>query len=177
MIVAIFIPLKINRTQTNVGWSTFIFGAPCNDLIKLQHQYLQHKNKKRSGTNWFSNVIKIIWDLQFNLWIHRNTFIHHNNNSIHPSDEDKINKCIQREYNIGILRMDRIYTGLFSIPYNTLLNKNDNYKLQWLHTIWEARDRYTYEYELDPWEKDITVEKYIKIKLTTNKRKWETIYC
>ena len=72
--------------------------------------------------------------------------------------------------------MDKIYHGLFSYPLRNLLAKNDNYKLQWLHSIWEARDRYTYEYDLEPWQKDTIIEQHIRVKLKFKKRKWAHLH-
>ena len=162
--------------QNHIGWETFLFGAPCNQLIYLQEQHLQAHNRKTSGAKWFSHIINFLWDIQHDLWLHRNSFIHNSTSSIHTLDKTKLNLCIQREYNIGILRMDKTYSGLFSIPITRLLSKNDNYKLQWLHSIWEARDRYTYEYELDPWNKDTTIEHHISIRLQINNKKWAHLH-
>ena len=164
------------NTQNNIGWNTFLFGAPCNSLINLQAQHLKLHTKKTSGVIWFSNVIKILWDTKFDLWVHRNHFIHNTTSCLHILDKHHLHQCIQREYNIGILRMDKIYHGLFSSPLCNLLDKNDNYKLQWLHSIWEARDRYTYEHDLEPWQKDTIIEQHIRVKLKFKKRKWAHLH-
>ena len=164
------------NTQNHIGWSTFLFGAPCDSLIKLQDQHLKMNNKKTSGLTWFSHVIKILWDVKFEMWLHRNTFIHNTTSCLHILNKDRLHHCIQREYNIGILRMDKTYQALFSYPIRSLLAKNDNFKLQWLHSIWEARDRYTHEFELEPWNKDTIIDQYIKVKLQSKKRKWFHIH-
>jgi len=65
-----------------------------------------------------------------------------------------IHRTLRREFMIGNDGLDATYNGFFAGTMAALLRKDDVTKLQWLHSVWIARDAYREANGMEPWERD-----------------------
>ena len=74
------------------------------------------------------------------MWDHRNKFLHDRNHSFHPKEIDDMNKEIESEFQKGSDHLPKSYSRLFPDDMQHILDKTSIIKLNWLVTIWTARE-------------------------------------
>jgi hypothetical protein len=65
------------RAQDALGWESFLFGFWSNHWESIQQAHLILLNSKVSLKRWSTSIIIKLWDVAWDLWDHRNTYIHH----------------------------------------------------------------------------------------------------
>ena len=73
---------------------------------------------------------------------------------MHQYELEAVDHCLQYEFMLGRDGLPENYASLFRGSTTTLLAKTTVNKLQWLHSIWEARDKLRRDEGLDPWTRD-----------------------
>ena len=74
------------------------------------------------------------------MWDHRNKFLHDRNKSFHPAVINDIIKEINYEWSRGIDTLSPNYKFLFFGSLQHILDKPRTGKLNWLVTVWTARE-------------------------------------
>ena len=109
-----------------------------------------------------SKILRKVWTLQHNMWVHRNSFVHKGKVSIHQREEDAIRRVVREEFIIGRNGLSAEYSQLFQGEREHLVNQNGNVLRQWLANVWAGRDRLRREQGLDPWHKNSLAMAFIK---------------
>jgi hypothetical protein len=58
--------------QTEIGWKHFFGGRLHQQWRVLQDRYFHRLSIRRSGKRWSGAIIKILWDIAWDLWEHQN---------------------------------------------------------------------------------------------------------
>jgi hypothetical protein len=126
--------------QRQLGWKSFIEGYWSQEWQICQAQYLSHINSQKSSLLWISRVQRRIWMIAWNLWEHRNRFLHNEGRTIHSFETKALDKEIQSEWETGLGQLDPSYNYLFNGNLHTCLNDTIHKKLMWIISVWSARD-------------------------------------
>ena len=105
------------------------------------------------------------------MWEHRNKFAHATPNSIHDYEAQAVRQAIHYEYLIGRNGLAPCYSGLFRGSVHTLVQKDSTSQLQWLDSVWKARDRLRHEEGLDLWDRDPVASAFVQRDRLRRKRK------
>ena len=162
--------------QDEIGWQDFLFGLVNTDLVQLQNQHLQASGLQKTGATWFSNLVRLLWDLQKKLWDHRNSILHASARTVHESELQAINAAVRWELLVGRNGLSSEYNRFFSVEIDRLIRTDALAKQQWLSTVWFARDRLRFEQGLTPWEKDPTAASFLKRARARRKRNREMTF-
>ena len=157
--------------QAIIGWDNFCFGVVSHKLRSLQHDHLQGLGRKSSGVVWMSKLLRKLWNLQHEMWVHRNKSIYKGTGSVHEYERQAVTQVVHYEFMIGRNRLGPTYLGLFQGSVHNLLKKDNTSLLLWLESVWLARDRLRDEEGLDPWDRDPVAATFVQRSKLRRKRK------
>ena len=125
--------------QTDLGWGQMLRGRVSSQWGQAFVKETKSSKPKEAQRRWTSRLIKLLWDLAFQLWINRNGILHG------PTVEE------QQEIRQGLLhtRIEEAYQlfandssivaaaaqHLFDQPMEVLLRRQRQYKLCWLRSV------------------------------------------
>ena len=108
---------------------------------------------KKLGKSLFKNVINFFifrvkqifktrkkWRIAWLLWMHRNTHLHQLRHSVHPQQEEHLNDEIIHEHTLGLNGLSPEYQSMFNTPINSILKRSIHHKINWIFSIWTARE-------------------------------------
>ena len=153
--------VELITDMDQLGWRNLLFGLVPRSWTTAQQIHLASLNKKTLGENWMSQFVRQLWKLQKDLWLDRNKHLHNNGKSIHEYEMEQVNKEITREFAVGRAGLSADFSGTFSGQAKRILDKDDISKLQWLASVWHARDMRRTELGLGPWPRDVTAANFI----------------
>ena len=90
---------------------------------------------------------------------------------MHQHELDAVDHALRYEYAVGQDGLPQVYGGLFRIPIAHLLRKTLPSKLQWLDSVWSARDTIRRSLHLDPWPRDQLAAAFLVRSRLRRKRK------
>ena len=64
------------QTQLLIGWDTFLFGIVADQLIHCQQLHYKSSNSRKLGTRWGVQLVSKLWNIIYQLWMHRNNCLH-----------------------------------------------------------------------------------------------------
>ena len=73
---------------------------------------------------------------------------------MHQHELEAVEYALRYEYAVGRGGLPHMYSGLFSPSISRILEKTVASKLQWLDSVWSARDFLRQSQQLDPWPRD-----------------------
>lgn len=127
--------------QDEIGWRGALDGFLSNKWREAQHQYLHSIKSRRKSLYWMSRVQRLIWELVFAMWNHRNNHLHGDNDKLHQVELRALDQETQNEWNAGLNGLNRRdYGNLFKGSLQQRLDANINDKRMWLATVWMARE-------------------------------------
>jgi hypothetical protein len=100
--------------QCRIGWGSFIEGYWALEWQQCQSVYLIHINSRKSSLLWISRVQRRIWLMAWNMWEHRNNFLHNDGTTIHTYETRAINEEIREEWTTGLGQLSPTYNHLFN---------------------------------------------------------------
>ena len=115
-----------------------------------------------------SKLLRKVWTIQYQMWTHRNSFVHQGTTSNHIIEEEAVKKAVGEEFIIGRNGLTADYGSFFQGTREEWMEAKGEVKRQWLANIWAARDRLRHEQGLEPWYKDPVAFAFIR---RFNKRK------
>ena len=115
---------NIIHAQDSLGWDGLCFGAVHKQWSLEQGQYLTALGKRTTGISWVSQFLRKLWDVQHSMWLHRNSFVHKDNKTIHQLEEEALNQVIREEFVRGRDGLSHEYSGLFRGNVDTLVDKD-----------------------------------------------------
>jgi hypothetical protein len=139
--------------QSGVGWRRFFEGGWVTHWASLQQRYSTIIKSTRTGNRRVSPIIKKLWNTAWDLWEHRNSILHENENQVTRSLTLQLNSRVSQVYNDLSSRALRQHDRhLVYLPLSQLLKKDANYKATWLsiaepalshgmRDVWQNRTR------------------------------------
>jgi hypothetical protein len=122
--------------QNQMGWRNFFEGMLSTNWQLAQNAYFQQIGSRKSSKRWATAIIRKMWQIAWDLWEHRNGFLHDKNTGIHSQT---INKLIQLEFQKGWSTLDRETRALFR-PGNELISQKPlEVREQWVKRVQAAR--------------------------------------
>ena len=136
------------REQEKIGWYEFFLGFWSQQFHKCQTEHFATRKSPKSAQLLLSRLQRRIWQIAWNIWDHRNKFLHEENNSYHPTEINAINKEIEHEWVRHVDNLPPQYSTLFSGTLDDKQKKTHTAKLRWLTTIWALRETHNPDYFL-----------------------------
>ena len=69
------------------------------------------------------------------MWLHRNSFVHKDNKTIHQHEEEALNQVIREEFVRERDGLSHEYSGLFRGNVDTLVGKDLAARMRWLSNV------------------------------------------
>jgi hypothetical protein len=129
--------------QDSIGWNNFVSGFISKKWVVIQQAYLSDIGSMRSPILWISRFQKRIWEIPWQLWQHRNEFLHNDGKTIHFKEAAAINNEIRKELNISGHGLPDKYQHLFQLSLEDRLKQPIEIKRDWLMSVWVARDHHS----------------------------------
>jgi len=105
--------------QNNISWQRLLEGWLQIKWRYRQQQYYSDISSKRSGKCWVVSVIKV-WDVDWDLWEHRNQVLHNQDNIVRDQSLRMINRHVTSLFKRLHREICRTLTNTFYIyPYPT----------------------------------------------------------
>ena len=95
---------------------------------------------RKSARRMLAQLQKRLWKICWNIWEHRNSFVHNRNQNLNNKTILDINQEIHNEYTLHLDMLPQRLAPLFSLDVLTLIAKPQNDKMKWLFTVWSSRD-------------------------------------
>jgi hypothetical protein len=128
---------ELERQQNRCGWRNFFEGFLISDWHDAVKQYLARLHSRKSPRRWISALIRKMWLIAWDLWEHRNGFLHDKECSILVSQLDS---QITAQFAIGATLLDPATRVLFKQGLKCILDKPLEVKQQWVRRVLAARD-------------------------------------
>jgi hypothetical protein len=134
--------------QSKFGWNNFFEGLILKDWRTEMTRNLSKLKLAKSSRRWAVALIRKMWQVAWDLWEHRNGYLHDNENNLISI---QVNEGIKNEFALGQWELDPQSRQLFSGGVNAVLHKPLDIRQQWLRRIQVARcralERYGYAAE------------------------------
>jgi hypothetical protein len=129
--------------QDGIGWFNLLNGFISKKWRIIQKAYLKDLGSFKSPQLWISRFQKRIWEIPWQLWQHRNEFLHNDGTTIHFQEIAAVNREIRTEYLQRGQGLPDHYQYLFHGQLDELLSQNIFHKQEWLKSVWAAREHHT----------------------------------
>ena len=129
--------------QDSIGWYNLTNGFISKKWRTIQKAHFKDIGSMKSPILWISRFQKRIWEIPWQMWQHRNEFLHNDGRTIHFQEIAAINCSIRTEYNMSWNGLPESYQHLFRGDIENLIEQNIHIKQAWLMSVWVARDHHT----------------------------------
>jgi hypothetical protein len=124
--------------QNKCGWQNFFEGLLLKDWRTEMNRHLSKLKTGKSSRRWAVALIRKMWQVAWDLWEHRNGYLHDNENNLISL---QVNAEIQNEFTLGYRELDPPSRTLFAGGLNAVLHKPLEIRQQWLRRVQVARSR------------------------------------
>jgi hypothetical protein len=128
---------ELSSRQDQCGWRNFFEGFFINDWHEAVKRHLYRLHSRRSPRRWISALIRKMWLVAWDLWEHRNGFLHDKDCSILLAQLDS---QIAEQFDIGADSLDPDTKALFKHGLQSILAKPLEVKQQWIRRVQAARN-------------------------------------
>jgi Zn-finger nucleic acid-binding protein len=125
------------EAQTNMGWKNFFEGFLAVEWQQVQARHFSRIGSKKSTKRWASALIRKLWQVAWDLWEHRNGFVHERDAGLLS---EQINRAIQEEFLKGTHNLDTSTKALFRVGFPAVVNKPLEIRVQWVKRVQLARE-------------------------------------
>lgn len=122
--------------QSKIGWGNFFEGMISTHWREAQCQYLTQIGSRKSSKRWATAIIRKLWQIAWDLWEHRNGFLHARDTGLRSQN---INKIIDSEFQKGWSKLDRETQALFRPGRELIITKPLEVREQWIKRVQMAR--------------------------------------
>jgi hypothetical protein len=129
--------LEVFEKQNIFGWESFLLGFWVSDWFAVQAKYLQSIKCKMSIRRWASSIIRKLWDIAWDMWDHRNQWLHHTEEG---EAIQQLHAELRHHYELGCSSLPRAEKLLFRTSLADLLNSSTTVKQSWLRRVQGARE-------------------------------------
>jgi len=127
----------------------------------MQQSHYTAIESRKLGSRWASHLIKKLWNITHQLWLHRNKALH-NTDKIHElSGLPQLKLSISSEYITGLQQLPSVYSSYFYTPLPALLQKSVIYLKRWFLIIRSAREASTIPTTIDDFSVTGPMRKWI----------------
>ena len=127
------------KTQQLLGWRALLFGTIADSLIQCQQGHYKTTNSRKSGTRWGIQLVAKLWNIIYQLWIHRNNCLHDTEMINSLSGKNMLETAIIHEHALGIKDLPSVYKSYFS-SLSKLQEKSIKHQKQWFLVIRSGRE-------------------------------------
>jgi predicted RNA-binding Zn-ribbon protein involved in translation (DUF1610 family) len=128
---------KLAEQQSQCGWRNFFEGFWVKEWRVESQVQLSRIKSKRSSKRWTSVLIRKLWQVAWDLWEHRNGYLHANENSILTRQLDEE---IAHQFGLGTRGLDNNTKALFLKGAQDVQRKPVEIKQQWVRRVTAARE-------------------------------------
>jgi hypothetical protein len=122
--------------QSSCGWRNFFEGFLIQEWREAMARQLHKIGSSRSPKRWMSALIRRLWQIAWDLWEHRNGYLHAKDDSLLIR---QTNEKIKYQFILGTATLDGNSRTLFRIGVAALLKKPMDVKQQWVKRVELAR--------------------------------------
>jgi hypothetical protein len=115
--------------QDQCGWRNFFEGLIVSVWQVAVQQYFKRVHSTKSPCRWLSALIRKMWLIAWDLWEHRNGYLHDKETSILIT---QLNSQIAKQFVSGMQTLDAPTKTLFKPGLQAILAKPLEVKQQWL---------------------------------------------
>jgi hypothetical protein len=123
--------------QSQCGWKNFFEGFLVKEWRVESQAHLSRLKSKRSSKRWTSALIRKLWQVAWDLWEHRNGYLHAKEISILTRQLDE---TIAHQFELGTKGLDNNTKALFSKGLKDVQQKPVEIKQQWVRRVVAARE-------------------------------------
>ena len=129
--------------QDSIGWYNMTNGFISKKWRIIQRAHLKEIGSLKSPELWITRLQRRIWEIAWEMWQHRNEFLHSDGSTIHFQESAAINTEIRNELQISGNGLPARYQYLFLRDIDHLMGLTIFAKQEWLMTVWVARDHHS----------------------------------
>ena len=124
-----------SRLQEALGTCAFAEGCLDESWEHIQAAHLQPMNSKRKPGRWITELIKKLWTISWDMWDHRNGWIHRETETRKEQIEAQLDHEIDTLYQLGNANrfLPAIDRRFFSKPIDQIKEKTEYGKRIWIH--------------------------------------------
>jgi hypothetical protein len=137
---------EVIKKQEACGWRNFFEGMLVLDWRKAVDSHMLRIRSPKSSRRWLTALIQKLWQIAWDLWGHRNGFLHKNENSLISHEA---NKDIMNQFDVGYMDLDKQTRALFYSGIHSILQKPLEIRQQWVRRVKAARDRDSGAYQTE----------------------------
>jgi hypothetical protein len=126
---------ELVNQQTKLGWRNFFEGMIATNWQVAQQVYLSRIGSRKSSKRWATSIIRKLWQIAWDMWEHRNGFLHARNTGLHSQN---INQSIIAEFQKGWSMLDRETRALFRPGLESITVKPIEVREQWIKRVQAA---------------------------------------
>jgi hypothetical protein len=126
---------EVITKQGNSGWRNFFEGFLVNEWRTAQDRFYSRTRSRQSPKRWLSALIRKLWQIAWDLWEHRNGYLHDRENSIISTE---VNQNIVSQFDLGRRQLDRSTRALFNQGCSAILRKPLDIRIAWLRRVQAA---------------------------------------
>ncbi|CAJ1938568.1 unnamed protein product [Cylindrotheca closterium] len=130
------------RSQQRIGYQGLLEGRLSRQWAPLQEEYLQSRGSQRSPTLWASRLSHQLILLGFQLWEHRNSVQHSEDNVQLQERSQQVNDGIHNQFDMGPTDLPKVVQRMLSVKRRTVLNKPLVDREEWLKLVRMERTAY-----------------------------------
>jgi hypothetical protein len=130
---------EVITLQNECGWRNLFEGLLVKGWQKATALHLSRIRSPRSSRRWTSAFIRKMWQVAWDLWEHRNGYLHEADNNL---ISQQVNQNIELQFQMGTNNLDRETKKLFKLGARQVLVKKPlEIRQQWLRRVQAARLR------------------------------------
>jgi hypothetical protein len=126
------------KKQAACGWRNFFEGMIILDWRDVVAAHMSRIRSPKSSRRWLTALIRKLWQIAWDLWEHRNGFLHAHENSLISHE---VNKEIRNQFEVGYMDLDKQTRALFLPDVYSILQKPLDIRQQWVRRVLAARDK------------------------------------
>ena len=127
--------------QNRIGWGIMLEGCATHRWATAQQKYYEWIGSKKSGNRWMTNLIKKLWNISWNVWDHRNSKMHDEDNVVKDEEISLLDEAIKQEWELGCLILPPLIQRYYRTNVEIVLAYNMKRKKDWFSVVRSSRER------------------------------------
>ena len=160
------------KDQHKINWENFLTGFWSLHWCEIQDKYYKRCRQRRTGGKWGVKCTSRIWQMFHAHWKHRTRIMLQQQSKEMLRGKDELLWACQLELDIGIDKLDPVYSIYFQTDLDTLNEESLRDIQMWIATIRRAREATGYQYHNDEKISDAT-RKWVGLSMDKELRRIE----
>ena len=94
----------------------------------------------KTGGKWMNTLIRLVWEMTFQLWEHRNNILHDKEYNMFEQEEKALRKAVRQEWDNGAKGLDPIVRRYYRTTRKNLLKYKIERLKDWFTVVRAARE-------------------------------------